>query len=101
MNGTAPRLRGDALRAVRHRGSHLQILASAGSGKTEVGRSASPTFASGVGASGVVVFTFTERAAEALKSRIELRCDVRPLCRFAATDPASSARPRGRRAGSA
>ena len=32
----APELEGDALAAVRHRGSHLQIIASAGSGKTEV-----------------------------------------------------------------
>jgi DNA helicase II / ATP-dependent DNA helicase PcrA len=28
------------------------------------------------------------------------RCDVRPLCRFAATGPASSSRPRGRQTGS-
>ena len=33
---TTPILSGDALVAVRHRGSHLQIIASAGSGKTEV-----------------------------------------------------------------
>jgi hypothetical protein len=31
-----PILVGDALAAVRHRGSHVQIIASAGSGKTEV-----------------------------------------------------------------
>lgn len=31
-----PELDGDALKAVLHRGSHLQITASAGSGKTEV-----------------------------------------------------------------
>jgi hypothetical protein len=31
-----PQLEGAALAAVRHRGSHLQIIASAGSGKTEV-----------------------------------------------------------------
>jgi DNA helicase-2/ATP-dependent DNA helicase PcrA len=30
----APVLDGEALAAVRHRGSHLQIIASAGSGKT-------------------------------------------------------------------
>jgi hypothetical protein len=83
MNGMAPRLRGGALRAVLPRGSHLQIIAS------------------GVVPSGVVAFTFTEWAAEAPKSRSELRCDVRTLCRFAAMNPASSARPRGRRAGGA
>ena len=32
----APQLQGDALGAVNHRGSHLQIIAAAGSGKTEV-----------------------------------------------------------------
>ena len=31
-----PRLEGDAQAAVEHRGGHLQIIASAGSGKTEV-----------------------------------------------------------------
>ena len=34
----APVLEGDAQRAVDHRGSHLQIIAAAGSGKTEVVR---------------------------------------------------------------
>lgn len=32
----APQLEGDAREAVLHRGSHLQVIASAGSGKTEV-----------------------------------------------------------------
>jgi superfamily I DNA/RNA helicase len=32
----APQLEGDALDAVLQRGSHLQIIASTGSGKTEV-----------------------------------------------------------------
>jgi len=31
-----PPLEGDALAAVRHRGGHMQIIAAAGSGKTEV-----------------------------------------------------------------
>ena len=31
-----PDLEGDAKRAVEHRGSHLHIIAAAGSGKTEV-----------------------------------------------------------------
>jgi hypothetical protein len=35
-SSTAPQLEGDARAAVLHRGSHLQIIASAGSGKTEV-----------------------------------------------------------------
>ena len=33
---TGPGLSGNAPTAVRHRGSHVQIIASAGSGKTEV-----------------------------------------------------------------
>ena len=33
---TAPQLAGDAYAAVQHRGSHMQIITSAGSGKTEV-----------------------------------------------------------------
>jgi UvrD/REP helicase N-terminal domain len=37
MNGqVTPKLTGEARRAVKHRGSHLQIIATAGSGKTEV-----------------------------------------------------------------
>jgi UvrD/REP helicase N-terminal domain len=35
-SSAAPQLEGDARAAVLHRGSHLQIIASAGSGKTEV-----------------------------------------------------------------
>lgn len=40
---SAPQMKGDALRAVEHRGSHLQIIASAGSGKTESSPSESRT----------------------------------------------------------
>jgi len=32
----APKLQGDAQAAVKHRGSNIQIIAAAGSGKTEV-----------------------------------------------------------------
>ena len=62
---TAPVLEGQALNAVLHRGLHLQIIAAAGSGKTEVvsqrvaslaRRRASPPRS-------IVAFTFTERAA--------------------------------------
>ena len=35
-DGTVPQLAGQALAAIKHRGSHVQIIASAGSGKTEV-----------------------------------------------------------------
>ncbi len=70
----APRLSGEALKAVKHRGTHLQIIASAGSGKTEVvSQRVADLLAEGVRADGIVAFTFTERAAGELKERIELR----------------------------
>jgi len=69
-----PKLDGDALKAVQHRGSHLQIIASAGSGKTEVvSQRVADLFASGVEPASLVAFTFTERAAAELRSRIEKR----------------------------
>ena len=75
---TTPVLAGDALAAVRHRGSHLQIIAAAGSGKTEVvSQRVADLLADGVPAAGIVAFTFTERAAEELKNRIERRVEER------------------------
>jgi len=69
-----PVLEGDAARAVQHRGSHLQIIASAGSGKTEVvSQRVVDLFATGVEPAQVLAFTFTERAAASLKTRIEQR----------------------------
>lgn len=69
-----PRLTGDALGAVKHRGTHLQIIASAGSGKTEVvSQRVADLLADGVRPDGIVAFTFTERAAGELKERIEQR----------------------------
>ena len=69
--GKAPPLEGDALAAVRHRGSHLQIIAAAGSGKTEVvSQRVADLLADGVPARAIVAFTFTERAAGELKTRI-------------------------------
>ena len=74
----SPRLVGDAQRAVRHRGSHLQIIACAGSGKTEVvAQRVADLFADGVAPAAVVAFTFTDRAAQALKHRIEQRVATR------------------------
>lgn len=70
----APELAGDALAAVRHRGSHVQIIASAGSGKTEkVSQRVAALLVEGVPATGIVAFTFTERAAEELRERIAQR----------------------------
>jgi len=69
-----PQLSGDALAAVRHRGSHLQIIASAGSGKTEVvSQRVAALLVEGVPATAIVAFTFTERAAEELRERITQR----------------------------
>ena len=75
---TAPRLAGDALAAVQHRGSHMQIIASAGSGKTEVvAQRVADLIATGVDPAGIVAFTFTERAATELKARISARVEER------------------------
>jgi len=74
----APILEGDALRAVQHRGTHMQIIASAGSGKTEVvSQRIADLLAEGVRPDAIVAFTFTERAAAELKERIEARVATR------------------------
>jgi len=71
-----PTLSGDALAAVEHRGSHLQIIAAAGSGKTEVvSQRVAALLAEGVEARGIVAFTFTEKAAAELKERIAQRVE--------------------------
>ena len=73
-----PQLKGDASKAVRYRGGPLQIIASAGSGKTEVvSQRVADLFADGVDPEGVVAFTFTEKAAAELKLRIEQRVEAR------------------------
>lgn len=73
-----PVLTGAALDAVRHRGSHLQIIASAGSGKTEVvSQRVVDLLADGLPPDAIVAFTFTERAAEELKTRIVDRVEGR------------------------
>lgn len=70
----APVLSGAAWAAVRHRGSHLQIIASAGSGKTEVvAQRFAKLMADGTDPAGIIAFTFTERAAQELKARISAR----------------------------
>jgi DNA helicase-2/ATP-dependent DNA helicase PcrA len=73
-----PILKGDALAAVDHRGSHLQIIASAGSGKTEVvAQRVASLIAEQIDPRAIVAFTFTERAAQELKDRIALRVEHR------------------------
>ena len=75
---SAPSLTGPALEAVRHRGSHVQIIAGAGSGKTEVvAQRVVDLLADGATAESIVAFTFTERAAEELKNRIAHRVEDR------------------------
>ena len=74
----APLLEGESLSAVEHRGSHVQIIASAGSGKTEVvSQRVVSLLADGVPAREIVAFTFTERAAKELKFRIATRLEQR------------------------
>ena len=70
----SPELRGDAKRAVAYRGGHLQIVAAAGAGKTEVvSQRVAALVGEGVRPEQIVAFTFTERAAASLKDRIAQR----------------------------
>jgi DNA helicase-2/ATP-dependent DNA helicase PcrA len=69
-----PSLKGEARAARDYHGGHLQIIASAGSGKTEVvAQRVASLLSEGAAPESIVAFTFTERAAASLKSRIE-RC---------------------------
>jgi ATP-dependent DNA helicase UvrD/PcrA len=73
-----PVLEGEAADAVAHRGGHLQIIASAGSGKTEVvSQRVASLLADGETAESIVAFTFTEKAADELKDRIRQRVTAR------------------------
>lgn len=75
---SAPQLAGAALEATRHRGGHLQIIAGAGSGKTEVvAQRVADILAEGLSAASIIAFTFTERAAGELKERIGSRVEQR------------------------
>src|SRR5262245_37925699 len=59
---------------VNHRGADLQVIACAGSGKTEsISRRVAGLIAEGAEPSSIVAFTFTERAATELKDRITRR----------------------------
>jgi DNA helicase II / ATP-dependent DNA helicase PcrA len=56
---------------VRHRGTDLQVIACAGSGKTEsIARRVAGLIDDGEEPASIVAFTFTERAAAELKDRI-------------------------------
>lgn len=55
----APQLKGQALKAVRNRGSHLQIIACAGSSKTEVVvQRIAERFSEGIEPTSVVVYIY-------------------------------------------
>ena len=59
---------------VVHRGTHLQVIACAGAGKTEaISRRVATLILEGVEPCQIIAFTFTERAAESLKARINRR----------------------------
>lgn len=73
-----PLLEGVAADAVAHRGGHIQIIAAAGSGKTEVvSQRVAALLADGEPPESIVAFTFTEKAAVELKERIRLRAEAR------------------------
>ena len=73
-----PVLTGDALAAVKHDGGHVQIIAGAGSGKTEtVSQRVARLVADGVDPAHIVAFTFTKKAAKELKERIRERVVAR------------------------
>lgn len=63
------------LAAIEHNGGSLQLIACAGSGKTEVvARRIATLIRSGISPSAIVAFTFTDKAAAELKDRIVTRC---------------------------
>ena len=69
-----PELEGDAKAAVELRSGHIQIIASAGSGKTEtISQRVAKLISEGVAPETIVAFTFTTRAAAELKQRIRDR----------------------------
>lgn len=65
-------------RVVDHRGTDLQVIACAGSGKTEsISRRVAALIAEGAAPASIVAFTFTERAAAELSDRITKRVSER------------------------
>lgn len=79
----APPLSDAQQRAVEHRGSDLQLIACAGSGKTEtVAQRVAGLIDEGVSPDAIVAFTFTDRAALELKDRILRRVKERKGAAF-------------------
>lgn len=68
----------DQIAAVNHFDGNLQIIACAGSGKTDVvSRRIAELIHKGESPKSIVAFTFTEKAAAELKARIRLRIEER------------------------
>lgn len=79
MQTPIPSLTGDAKAAVFHRGSNVQILAGAGTGKTEVMRQRiTSLLAEGVPPEAIVAVTFNVDAGEQLKKRVEEAVEAHP-----------------------
>jgi DNA helicase-2/ATP-dependent DNA helicase PcrA len=73
-----PVLEGEAAEAVAHRGGHVQIIAAAGAGKTEVvSQRVAALLDEGEPAESIVAFTFTDKAAAELKERIRQRATAK------------------------
>lgn len=69
------KLTSSQLDAIRHGNSNLQLIACAGSGKTEVvARRVANLLKAGLKPGNIVAFTFTDKAAAELKERIISRC---------------------------
>ncbi len=76
MTGEIPQLSGDALAARNSDAEHIQIIAGAGSGKTEtISQRVARLVHDGVDPAKIVAFTFTIKAAEELRERIRLRVE--------------------------
>ena len=63
------------LAAINHKKGNLQLIACAGSGKTEVvARRVANLLKNGLAPRNIVAFTYTDKAAAELKERILTRC---------------------------
>jgi DNA helicase II / ATP-dependent DNA helicase PcrA len=70
----AVQLSPEQVEVVNHRAGHLQVVACAGSGKTEaIANRVAALIGEGTEPRAIVAFTFTERAAASLKARITRR----------------------------
>jgi len=73
-NPRTPVLEGEAAAAVKFRDGHVQIVAAAGSGKTEVvSQRIASLLTDDVAPDEIVAFTFTDKAAAEMKERIRQR----------------------------